>query len=81
MKFKIKIMSSSQNDIGGFKEVVLEINGDGAYGTYKYEGGTHRVQQPVVYVFALEAEVHHRLLGGLLDGELDHGSGFKEFGV
>jgi peptide chain release factor 1 len=44
-KLKVSIMSSSQNDLGGFKEVVLEISGANAYGTYKYEGGTHRVQR------------------------------------
>jgi len=44
-KLKVKIMSSSQNDLGGFKEVILEISGANAYGIYKYEGGTHRVQR------------------------------------
>ncbi|MBU4216768.1 peptide chain release factor 1 [Candidatus Parcubacteria bacterium] len=44
-KLKMKIISSSQNDIGGFKEVILEITGANAYATYKYEGGTHRVQR------------------------------------
>lgn len=32
-------------DIGGFKEVVLEISGKGAFGALKYEAGVHRVQR------------------------------------
>ena len=43
--FKINIMHSSQTDIGGFKEIIFEITGKGAYGVMKYEGGTHRVQR------------------------------------
>ncbi|MBT4857113.1 peptide chain release factor 1 [Candidatus Uhrbacteria bacterium] len=42
---KIQLISKSQNDLGGFKEVVFEIQGDGAYGEMKYESGVHRVQR------------------------------------
>jgi peptide chain release factor 1 len=42
---KIKILTSSQTEIGGFKEVICEITGVGAYGLFKFEGGTHRVQR------------------------------------
>lgn len=42
---KIDIISQSQNDLGGFKEVVFEIKGTGSYGDIKYESGVHRVQR------------------------------------
>jgi peptide chain release factor 1 len=44
-KWKTAILNSNQNGIGGFKEVVFEINGSGAYGKMKYESGVHRVQR------------------------------------
>ncbi|MEX0833951.1 MAG: peptide chain release factor 1 [Actinomycetota bacterium] len=44
-KWKTDVLSSSPSDIGGFKEVVLEIKGDGAYSRLKYESGVHRVQR------------------------------------
>jgi len=44
-KFKTEIISSSTVEIGGFKEIIFEIKGDGAYGVFKYEAGTHRVQR------------------------------------
>ncbi len=43
--WKFVIVSQSQNDLGGFKEVIIEIQGDGAYGTMKLESGVHRVQR------------------------------------
>jgi peptide chain release factor 1 len=42
---KISVLDSSRTDIGGFKEIVFEIIGLGAYGSLKYEAGTHRVQR------------------------------------
>lgn len=41
----VKILSSSRTDLGGFKEIIFEITGNGAYGLLKYESGTHRVQR------------------------------------
>lgn len=43
--WKLKILDSSETAIGGFKEIVFEITGKGAYGMLKYEAGTHRVQR------------------------------------
>jgi peptide chain release factor 1 len=43
--FKHRILSSHPAEVGGYKEVVLEVEGDGAYSVYKHEGGTHRVQR------------------------------------
>jgi len=42
---KVHLISQSQNDLGGFKEIVFEIQGGGAYGDIKYESGVHRVQR------------------------------------
>ncbi|MCK5415912.1 peptide chain release factor 1 [Candidatus Parcubacteria bacterium] len=44
-KLKTKILSSNQNEIGGFKEIIFEINGLNAFATFKFEAGTHRVQR------------------------------------
>ena len=43
--WKVELLNSSENGIGGYKEVSLEIHGDGAYSRLKYEGGVHRVQR------------------------------------
>lgn len=43
--WKAEIMSLNETDIGGFKEVVFMIKGDGAYSRLKYESGVHRVQR------------------------------------
>ena len=45
MGWKIDILSSNATDIGGYKEVILEIQGKGAYSRLKYESGAHRVQR------------------------------------
>ncbi len=44
-RWKIDMMSLNENGIGGFKEVVFMINGQGAYSKLKYESGVHRVQR------------------------------------
>jgi peptide chain release factor 1 len=43
--FKIEELGSSPSDGGGYKEVTFAVKGDGAYRTFKWEGGTHRVQR------------------------------------
>lgn len=43
--WKTEILSANYTDIGGFKEVVFNIEGRGAYSKLKFEGGTHRVQR------------------------------------
>ena len=42
-RWKVELMSSNETDIGGFKEVVFMIRGEGAYSKLKYESGAHRV--------------------------------------
>jgi peptide chain release factor 1 len=43
--WKTDILSSNPTDIGGFKEVIFEIDGKEAYSRLKYESGAHRVQR------------------------------------
>jgi peptide chain release factor 1 len=43
--FVAEPLSLSPAEVGGFKEVTLEIKGQGAYSVFKFEGGTHRVQR------------------------------------
>jgi peptide chain release factor 1 len=43
--WKIELVSLSENGVGGYKEVVFEISGEGVYSRMKYEGGVHRVQR------------------------------------
>jgi peptide chain release factor 1 len=44
-KMRVNLASSNRTSIGGFKEVVFEILGKGAYSKFKYESGVHRVQR------------------------------------
>src|SRR5450432_1707086 len=44
-RWKVEIDSSSENGAGGYKEVVFEVKGRGAYSRLKYESGVHRVQR------------------------------------
>jgi len=41
----VKLVSESLADMGGFKEVILEITGDSVYSKLKFEAGVHRVQR------------------------------------
>jgi len=43
--WKVQIMSSSEASSGGYKEIIAEVQGQGAYSRLKYEGGVHRVQR------------------------------------
>ncbi|PKT78012.1 peptide chain release factor 1 [Helicobacter winghamensis] len=43
--WKVEIISSSENSVGGYKEIIALVKGKGAYSRLKYEGGTHRVQR------------------------------------
>ena len=44
-RWKVELLSTSESDAGGFKEVIAEIHGDGAFSRLKYESGVHRVQR------------------------------------
>lgn len=41
----VSLLDFTESDLGGFKEISFEIDGDGAYGLLKYESGVHRVQR------------------------------------
>ena len=40
-----ELIASNEIGIGGFKEVIIALKGQGAYGMLKYESGVHRVQR------------------------------------
>ena len=44
-RWQTEVLNASESDKGGFKEVVFEVRGDGAYSRLKYESGVHRVQR------------------------------------
>ncbi len=43
--WEVNIINSNQSEIGGFKEVIFEVKGKGAFSQLKYERGVHRVQR------------------------------------
>jgi peptide chain release factor 1 len=44
-RWNVELLNSNESGIGGFREVVFEAHGRGAYSRLKFEGGTHRVQR------------------------------------
>ncbi len=44
-RWNIEILSSSETELGGIKEISFSISGEGAYSRLKYESGVHRVQR------------------------------------
>jgi peptide chain release factor 1 len=43
--WKTELLELNETEIGGLKEVVFSLQGEGAYGTMRYESGVHRVQR------------------------------------
>jgi peptide chain release factor 1 len=43
--WKVEVADVSEGSVGGYKEVILNVIGEGAYGTLKFEAGVHRVQR------------------------------------
>jgi len=43
--WSVSVVDTSHGTSGGFKEIILEVNGDDVYGTMKFEAGVHRVQR------------------------------------
>ena len=43
--WRVELMSSNPTGLGGYKEIILSIEGQGAYSRLKFEGGVHRVQR------------------------------------
>src|SRR5437588_9758853 len=44
-RWKIEVLSSTETDGGGFREIIFEVSGKGAYSHLRYESGVHRVQR------------------------------------
>jgi peptide chain release factor 1 len=44
-RWKLEVMTASDTESGGYKEVIAEIRGDAAYSRLKFESGVHRVQR------------------------------------
>lgn len=53
--WEVEVMSRNETGIGGFKEIVFEVRGKGAFSRLKYESGVHRVQRVPV------TEAHGRI--------------------
>lgn len=43
--WKTEVIDFTEGTVGGFKEIVMEVTGEGVYGVLKYESGVHRVQR------------------------------------
>jgi peptide chain release factor 1 len=41
----VDLVSASEGDVGGYKEIIANVEGDGAFGRLKWESGVHRVQR------------------------------------
>jgi peptide chain release factor 1 len=44
-RWKVEVLDASPTELGGFKEIVLGVEGEGAYRTLQFESGGHRVQR------------------------------------
>ena len=44
-RWQVEVVSESPNDLGGFREVIARVVGQGAYSKLKFESGAHRVQR------------------------------------
>ncbi len=43
--YRVEVLSANETGIGGYKEIIAQISGQGAYSRFKFESGTHRVQR------------------------------------
>jgi peptide chain release factor 1 len=43
--WKVEVVSASEGSMGGYKEIIAEVRGRGAYAKMKFESGVHRVQR------------------------------------
>lgn len=43
--WKTEIVDENRTGVGGYKEVIMQVRGNGAYSRFKYESGVHRVQR------------------------------------
>ena len=43
--FRVSVTSANETELGGYREIVFMVEGDGAYSRFRFESGTHRVQR------------------------------------
>jgi peptide chain release factor 1 len=55
-RWKVEIVSRSESDLGGFREIIARVEGSGAYSKLKFESGGHRVQR--VPVTETQGRIH-----------------------
>jgi len=55
-RWKVETVSMSESELGGYKEAIVRISGEGAYGRLKFESGGHRVQR--VPVTETQGRIH-----------------------
>jgi peptide chain release factor 1 len=55
-RWQVEIVSSNESEIGGYREVIARVIGQGAYSKLKFESGTHRVQR--VPVTEAQGRIH-----------------------
>lgn len=70
-----KIVSFSNNEIGGYKEIIAEIRGEEPFSWFKYEGGVHRVQR--VPATEKQGRVHTSTVSLAIMPLLEKGNDFK----
>jgi len=63
-RWKSELLSTNESGIGGYKEVIFEIRGKGAWSRLKHEGGVHRVQR--VPVTESSGRIHTSTVGVLV---------------
>jgi peptide chain release factor 1 len=44
-RYQVEIVSANESELGGYREVIARVSGQGAYSKFKFESGTHRVQR------------------------------------
>ena len=55
-RWRVEVVSRSESDLGGFREIIARIEGSGAYSKLKFESGGHRVQR--VPVTETQGRIH-----------------------
>jgi len=43
--FAVQVLSQNETELGGYKELIFQVSGEGAYARFKFESGVHRVQR------------------------------------
>ena len=63
-RWKTELLTTNESGIGGYKEVIFEVKGKGAWSRLKHEGGVHRVQR--VPVTESSGRIHTSTVGVLV---------------